>query len=135
MSFRGRLASLVVVTFTAYLLTSPASAKDTDGDGLLDLMDVEGFDSSANGRVEYGELYIQDLDGASQLSNVTVLRLPKNLIASIENGDFDALLRQVQRSRKACEAAAHDCDRRPLIPVQGRGRDWGAGRLGVKARR
>ena len=72
-------------------VASVAIAVDTDGDGLLDLMDVHGFDPSASGTGSFRDCGIQDLDGASQLTNLQWLHLYGNQITSIESGDFDGL--------------------------------------------
>ena len=68
-----------------------AYGADTDGDGLLDLIDVPGFDPNASGGVEFFGLGIQDLDGANLLTNATSLDLWVNQITSIEQGDFQGL--------------------------------------------
>ena len=75
------------------LLVSLASAVDTDGDGLLDLMDVPGFDPSASSRVDsiFEDRGIENLDGADQLTNVQYLSMLCNQIRSIESGDFAGL--------------------------------------------
>jgi hypothetical protein len=68
-----------------------AFGADTDGDGLLDLIDAPGFDSNASGDVQFIGFGIQDLDGANLLTNVTTLHLYRNQITSFENGDFQRL--------------------------------------------
>ena len=68
-----------------------AYGADTDGDGLLDLIDVPGFNPNASGYVQFNGRSIQDLDGANLLSNATELDLIFNQITSIENGDFQGL--------------------------------------------
>ena len=45
-----------------------AYGADTDGDGLLDLIDVAGFDANASGDVAFNGRGIQDVDGARSLS-------------------------------------------------------------------
>jgi Leucine-rich repeat (LRR) protein len=68
-----------------------ALGADTDGDGLLDLIDVPGFNPNASGDVDFSNRGIQDLDGANLLTNATMLFLGGNQITSIENGDFQGL--------------------------------------------
>ena len=69
-----------------------AYGADTDGDGLLDLIDVPGFNRNASGDGFFGSLGIQDLDGANLLTNATELTLYDNLVTSLENGDFQGLI-------------------------------------------
>lgn len=66
-------------------------AADVDGDGLLDLMEVSGFDPNASEIVYHDRRGIQDLDGAALLTNATWLYLESNQITSIENRDFQGL--------------------------------------------
>jgi insulin-like growth factor-binding protein complex acid labile subunit len=68
-----------------------AYGADTDGDGLLDLIDVPGFNPNASGDVSFEDRRIQDLDGANLLTNATTLYLYRNQITSIESGDFQGL--------------------------------------------
>lgn len=68
-----------------------ALAADIDGDGLLDLIEVSGFDPNASGNVSFPSRGIQDLDGANLLVNATLLNLIGNQITSLENGDFQGL--------------------------------------------
>jgi Leucine-rich repeat (LRR) protein len=68
-----------------------ALSADTDGDGLLDVIDVAGFDANASGEVVFGGRGIQDLDGANLLANATSLHLFNNRITSLENGNFQGL--------------------------------------------
>ena len=68
-----------------------AYGADTDGDGLLDLIDVPGFNPNASGDVYFDGRSIQDLDGANLLTNATALDLYCNQITSLENGDFQGL--------------------------------------------
>jgi len=68
-----------------------AYAVDTDGDGLLDLVDTPGFDPAATGDIDYCCRHIQDLDGANLLVDATTISLSGNQIANIENGDFEDL--------------------------------------------
>ena len=82
---------ILLIAIAIGVLISPASAVDTDGDGLLDLMDVEGFDPNKTGTATYVNDGIQDLDGVNQLTNVQRIRLWTNQITSIETGDFDGL--------------------------------------------
>ncbi len=79
------------VAFLLCALAQPAFAVDTDGDGLLDLIDVPGFDPGATGDVGFCDCGIEDLDGASLLTGATSLGLPTNRIGSIEKGDFQGL--------------------------------------------
>ncbi|MCA9197592.1 MAG: leucine-rich repeat domain-containing protein [Planctomycetales bacterium] len=64
---------------------------DTDGDGLLDLIDVPGFHPGINIPAYFHGESIEDLDGASLLVNTIELVLARNKITSIENGDFAGL--------------------------------------------
>ncbi|MCP4192153.1 MAG: leucine-rich repeat domain-containing protein [Planctomycetaceae bacterium] len=57
---------------------------DTDGDGLLDLIEAPRFSSPT----DYRNQGIEDLDGASQLSSLTTLDLTGNQITSIDAGDI-----------------------------------------------
>jgi len=87
-----RAGFLVVIWGCSVLAVTPAIlAKDTDGDGLFDLMDVPGFDPSATGSVYFDKLGIQDLDGVNLLTNIDDLVLRENQITSIEPGDFQGL--------------------------------------------
>ncbi len=72
-------------------ITTQAMAADTDGDGLLDLIDVPGFDVSLSGDASFLRQNIEDLDGANLLANVRFLNLTGNQITSMERGDFDGL--------------------------------------------
>ena len=64
---------MLTVLSVLFAFMTPAVAQvDTDGDGLLDLMDVPGFNPNAR-NVRYDERGIQDLDGASQLTNAISL--------------------------------------------------------------
>ena len=78
----SRAATLLVVLCTLCVVPA-AQAVDTDGDGLLDLLDVPGFDPNATGEVHFKERGIQDLDGASLLTNVNELGLIKNQITQL----------------------------------------------------
>lgn len=73
------------------LLFSTSGVADTDGDGLLDLVDVPGFDPNVWGAKGYNDLGIQDLDGANLLTNVDGLYLRQNRVTSIESGDFEGV--------------------------------------------
>ena len=64
---------------------------DTDGDGLLDLLDVPGFDPSLTGDLGFYREGIEDLDGANQLTKATDLNLGSNRISNIDAGDFAEL--------------------------------------------
>lgn len=80
---------LISVACTLVLSTvASAQQVDTDGDGLLDLLDVSGF---APSRIEamYGRRSIQDLDGATQFVRASYLDLAQNEISGIEQGDFE----------------------------------------------
>ncbi len=82
---------LVCLGFTSY---SPGQELDTDGDGLLDLIDVDRFDrfrSDAHSVGVFSGLSIEDLDGSSLLTNLQELWLGGNQISSIESGDFEGL--------------------------------------------
>jgi Leucine-rich repeat (LRR) protein len=68
-----------------------ALGADTDGDGLLDLIDVPGFEANASGQLQFFSKGIQDLDGARLLTNARVLNLNGNQIRSIEQQDFEGL--------------------------------------------
>ena len=68
-----------------------ATAVDTDGDGLLDLIDVPGFDPAQTGIGSFNRQQIQDLDGAALLKNLETLSLRLNPITSLEAGDFQGL--------------------------------------------
>lgn len=87
--------SLVRTFFWLMLLfisTQDAYAQiDTDGDGLLDLVDVPGFDPNQSGLAHFSFREIEDLDGASRLRNLGGLVLYDNAITSIESGDFEGL--------------------------------------------
>lgn len=89
------LLLLTVCVAMSLSAASVATAVDTDGDGLLDLMDLDGadcrFDPHISGTAAFEECGIQDLDGASELSNVQELDVFGNQITSIESGDFDGL--------------------------------------------
>ena len=81
---------LVAIAIAASFLISTARAVDTDGDGLLDLLDVPGFNPSLRtGR--YSNRGIEDLDGANLLTNLQRLELDHNQITSLESGDFQGL--------------------------------------------
>lgn len=76
-----------------------AHAADTDGDGLLDLIDVPGFDPNSpiihpslpGPSFFFDNSRIQDLDGASLLTKGVLVTFFNNQVASIENGDFAGL--------------------------------------------
>ncbi|MEZ6102610.1 MAG: leucine-rich repeat domain-containing protein [Pirellulaceae bacterium] len=80
----------LVLAFVS-LLYGRAFAIDTDGDGLLDLMDVPGFDPNQSGALSFVGQGIQDLAGLSLLTNATNLDLSNNEIANIDSGDFNGL--------------------------------------------
>jgi Leucine-rich repeat (LRR) protein len=85
------MKQLLVATLLCATVQSAFGA-DTDGDGLLDLLDVPGFDPRATGFVSFTHLAtIEDLDGANLLANATHLNLRGNLITSLESGDFEGL--------------------------------------------
>ena len=94
---RGRLQFcalcwlLVSVGHMAVMTPRAVAEVDTDGDGLLDVLDVRGFDPNASGSVFFNGRYIEDLDGANQLTEVQHLALGENRITSIERGDFSGL--------------------------------------------
>ena len=90
------LSILLAIVVATSLLISPVGAVDTDGDGLLDLLDVPGFNPSASGEVNFNQRGIEDLDGANLLINLRTLDLgyvpfTGNQITSIERGDFEGL--------------------------------------------
>ena len=86
-----RQQTAVLLTVLVLIVFAPlASAQDTDGDGLHDLIDATGFDPGASGTVEFVRV-IEDLDGANLLTNVARLDLDFNQITSIESGDFEGL--------------------------------------------
>ena len=69
-----------------------ALGEDTDGDGLLDLVDVPGFNPTASGVVRHVGRQIEDLDGASLLTSADGLDVPVVLLAfdGRELRDFEA---------------------------------------------
>lgn len=72
----------------AFATPSALAQKDTDGDGLLDVLDATGFDAGS------GELWfngIEDLDGVNRLTKAKSLVFYDNFISSIESGDFAGL--------------------------------------------
>ena len=82
MRIRSRCKSTLAVLLVAHLLivaSNVGAQVDTDRDGLLDLMDVRGFDPDAVGG-NYQGLGIQDLDGANLLTNLLRLDLRDNPI-------------------------------------------------------
>lgn len=76
-----------------FLLTSlpVACGQDSDGDGLLDVIDVKGFDPSMRGSLSLESKRIEDLDGINLLTNLKSLSLASNRITRIENGDLHGL--------------------------------------------
>lgn len=87
----SRTLNKLFVAILLGVLCPGAYGVDTDGDGLLDLIDVPGFDPSATGFVDYGYHGIQDLDGANLFVNAKELLLHCNQITNIESGQFDGL--------------------------------------------
>ena len=83
------VGSLFITSCT--LLTLPAFAGDTDGDGLLDLIDAPRFDPNATGWFTFFNDGIQDLDGAALLTELQSLSLGVNEISGVERGDFVGL--------------------------------------------
>lgn len=79
----------LVIAFVVFAVS--VSGQDTDGDGLLDLIDVQGFRPDLHGEASFESRGIEDLDGANLLTGVQSLILSDNLVASIENGDFTGL--------------------------------------------
>ena len=82
------LASLIL---GALVLSTPLVAADTDGDGLLDLIDAPGFPefpADATGNLSFSLVDIQDLDGASLLTSLESLRIRSGGLTSIEASDF-----------------------------------------------
>ena len=82
---------LLAIVVASNLPISPVNAIDTDGDGLLDLLDVLGFDPSATGTIRFDQHLVEDLDGANLLTRAQSLQLRGNRIASVKSGDFDGL--------------------------------------------
>ena len=85
-----------VLALSSLLLSQPvvvsvSKAADTDGDGRLDLIDVDGFNPNATGNAFFEERGIQDLDGAKLLAQLRFLSLTDNEIDGIDNGDFEGL--------------------------------------------
>ena len=81
-----KLTYMLLILFASLACVSPTFAQvDTDGDGLLDLMDHPGFNPNARGTVSYRHHGIQDLDGANQLINAISLDLLRNQITSLES--------------------------------------------------
>ena len=70
---------------------SAVAQVDTDGDGLLDVLDAPGFDANASDTLSLGGLGIEDLDGVNELTNLQRLDLDHNRVTSLESGDFDGL--------------------------------------------
>lgn len=88
----ARLRYLFCAVVLVVVGANSVIAQDSDGDGLLDLLDVSRYDTSVTGTLNVSSLGIQDLDGASQLSpELVVLNLGVNQITSIEEGDFAGL--------------------------------------------
>lgn len=79
-----------VVVVCSLIGTATLAQQDTDGDGLLDLLDVPGFPRwtlySCNFYSGQSVCNIQDLDGANQLTYLTHLSFEGNQIASVEAG-------------------------------------------------
>ena len=89
-------SALLLSTLLVALALSPPAAHavtypDSDGDGLLDLLDHPNFIPNATGRGNYDHCGIEDLDGAGQLVGVLNLDLYNNPIMSLESGDFSGL--------------------------------------------
>ena len=77
------------IAIALVLLISSVHAVDSDGDGLLDVIDAPEFDASATGRfLRLRSKGIEDLDGTNLLTNVVQLHLNNNRITDVENGDF-----------------------------------------------
>jgi len=84
-----RSGILIAIFACFYFALVPASlAQDTDGDGLLDLMDVPGFNPLATGTLDFRGKGIQDLDGVNLLTRASRLDLSDNQITRIETGTF-----------------------------------------------
>lgn len=81
----------ILITTLLCAVVRGASAADTDGDGLLDLIDVVGFDATTEGAVSFDDRGIEDLNGASLLTKASILYFHRNRIRSIEHGDFRGL--------------------------------------------
>ena len=81
----------VVVIIFSLTGTMTFAQQDTDGDGLLDLLDVEEFDPNLGGELRFSNDGIEDLDGANQLSKAINLYFYWNEISSVEVGDFEGL--------------------------------------------
>lgn len=84
---RSTASWLFFTLVVATSLSHSCFAQDTDDDGLVDVIDVEGS-ILPNGLWDFDDRGIQDLDGVTLLSDVRRLRLRQNQIASIESGDF-----------------------------------------------
>src|SRR6056297_333875 len=82
---------LICLLFVTVTTTNLLAQIDTDGDGLLDLIDVPGFNPNQSGAAQFTNRGIEDLDGANQLANLQTLHLWENQITSIEEGDFAGL--------------------------------------------
>lgn len=80
------IRAFIFVLLAAF--ASTALAFDTDGDGLLDVLDVPEFGLR---RQSYRSLGIEDLDGANLLNREEWLDFDGNFITGIESGDFAGL--------------------------------------------
>ena len=89
--FPVRYVGVVLYVLSLLVYAPRAGAVDTDGDGLLDLLDLPGFDPDSSQDIDFWRAGIQDLDGATLLVNTTNLSLEGNEISSIELGDFAGL--------------------------------------------
>lgn len=86
-----RRSLIIFLACVVPLGTSSFAFADSDLDGLLDLVDVGGFDPDATERLSFTARGIEDLDGADQLTQLQILGLGFNAIESIDRDDFVGL--------------------------------------------
>ena len=90
----GSVMKLLYVSAFITVLATAATAvaqTDTDGDGLLDVLDVDGFDPDASDSANLDDKGIEDLDGVSQLTKASQINLNGNKLTVIDDGEFDGL--------------------------------------------
>ena len=90
MSRLSRFASLLSL-WSALAAARCAIAFDTDGQGLLVLIDVPGFDPTDSDTAHFGGLGIEELDGTNLLLDMRDLEFDHNQVASVEPGDLHGL--------------------------------------------